>query len=184
MSNQPYELSTEKQGHRVLCCCDSRKAVLIISGVALIEAITNLVIALRTGALAQHWLAVISVFFYFLVLWAAINYHRGIVIVSLLLLWQLVAFCVLIAELSMAITRDDDNEAFEEMSKSATITAITIGILVKLVIIYVYGAFISEVGSDVMSPETHDGITSAHSAEGLLTLTHMIVRNVSEIGQG
>jgi hypothetical protein len=132
---------------------------MIISGLALIEAIVNLVVALKAGDIAQHWLAVtasaLSVFFYFLVVWAAITYHRCAVIVSLM--WQFVAFCFLIAGLSMAITRDaDDNEAFEDMSKTATITTISIGVLVKLVIMYAYSAFISEVGSGVMSPETHD----------------------------
>ena len=56
----------------------------------------------------------------------------------------------------MAITRDDDNEAFEEISKTATIISISIAITIKLVIMYAYSAFISEVGSGVMSPETHD----------------------------
>lgn len=131
---------------------------MIISGVALIESIANLVVAIRAGAIAQHWLTVtgaaLSVFFYFLVVWAAIKYHRCAVIVSLM--FQFVAFCFLIAGLSMAIARDDNNEAFEENPKTATIIAISVGITVKLAIIYAYSAFISEVGSGVMSPETHD----------------------------
>jgi uncharacterized membrane protein len=110
------------------------------------------------GAIAQHWVTVtgsaLSVLFYFLVVWAAISYHRCAVIVSLM--WQFVAFCFLIAGLSLAITRDDDNEAFEEISKTATIISISIAITIKLVIMYAYSAFISEVGSGVMSPETHD----------------------------
>ena len=66
-------------------------------------------------------------------------------------------FLLPIAGLSIFITRDaDDNEAFEDMSKTATITTISIGAFVKLVIMYAYSAFISEVGSGVMSPETHD----------------------------
>lgn len=132
---------------------------MIISGVALIESIANLVVAIRAGAIAQHWLTVtgasLSVFFYFLVVWAAIKYHRCAVIVSLM--WQFVAFCFLIAGLSLAITHGDEiDEALGESSKTATIVAILIGIIVKLVIMYAYTAFISEVGSGVMSPETHD----------------------------
>jgi uncharacterized membrane protein len=131
---------------------------MIISGVALIESIANLVLAIRAGAIAQHWLTVtgsaLSVFFYFLVVWAAIKYHRCAVIVSLM--WQFVAFCFLIAGLSLAITGDDIDEAFEESSKTGRIIAISIAITVKLVIMYAYSAFISEVGSGVMSPETHD----------------------------
>jgi len=131
---------------------------MIISGVALIESIANLVLAIMAGAIAQHWLTVtgsaLSVFFYFLVVWAAINYHRCAVIVSLM--WQFVAFCFLIAGLSLAITGGEIDEAFEESSKTGMIIAISIAITVKLVIMYAYSAFISEVGSGVMSPETHD----------------------------
>ena len=109
----------EKQGHRVLCCCDSRKAVMIISGLALIEAIVNLVVALKAGDIAQHWLAVtasaFSVFFYFLVVWAAITYHRCAVIVSLM--WQFVAFCFLIAGLSIFITRDADDKKHSKICR-------------------------------------------------------------------
>jgi uncharacterized membrane protein len=130
---------------------------MIISGVALIESVANLVVAIMNGAIAQHWATVtgsaFSVFFYFLVVWAAVKYHRCAVIVSLM--WQFVAFCFLIAGLSLAITRDE-NEAFEEISKTATIISISIAITIKLVIMYAYSAFISEVGSGVMSPETHD----------------------------
>jgi uncharacterized membrane protein len=131
---------------------------MIISGVALIESIANLVLAIMAGPIAQNWLTVtgsaLSVFFYFLVVWAAINYHRCAVIVSLM--WQFVAFCFLIAGLSLAITGGEIDEAFEESSKTGRIIAISIAITVKLVIMYAYSAFISEVGSGVMAPETHD----------------------------
>ena len=131
---------------------------MIISGVALIESIANVIIIFINGAAFLDWLSVtgsaVSVFFYFLVVWAAINYHRCAVIVSLM--WQFVACCFLIAGLSLAITGNDIDEAFEESSKTGTIIGISIAITVKLVIMYAYSAFISEVGSGVMSPQTHD----------------------------
>jgi hypothetical protein len=131
---------------------------MIISGVALIESIANVIIIFINGAAFLDWLSVtgsaVSVFFYFLVLWGAIKYHRCAVIVTLM--WQCVAFCLLIAGLSLAITTYDDEAFGQETSKNATIITISIGIVVKFGIIYAYSTFISEVGSGVMSPETHD----------------------------
>ncbi len=39
----------KKEGHRVLCCCDSRKAVIILNVLALALTITSLMMRLAMG---------------------------------------------------------------------------------------------------------------------------------------
>ena len=85
--------NNKKQGHRVFCCCDSRKATILVSLVALILNIIFLSCSISNSI----WAIVvysISIAFYLLVIFGAIRYHRCAVIVSLI--WQLVAVVLII----------------------------------------------------------------------------------------
>ena len=88
--------NNKKQGHRVFCC-DSRKATILVSLVALILNIIFLIGYATDNHANSIWAIVvysISIAFYLLVIFGAIRYHRCAVIVSLI--WQLVAVVLII----------------------------------------------------------------------------------------
>ena len=70
----------KKQGHRVLCCCDSRKAVIMINLVALAFYIAAIVINALNGTLNNDVVSIIfmciTILFYFTVICSAIQFHR------------------------------------------------------------------------------------------------------------
>ena len=84
-------LSKKTKGHRVFCCCDSRKATIMVSLVALVLNILALINKATVKPVDGWGIAAysVSVLFYFLVIWGTIRYHRCAVIISLI--WQIVA---------------------------------------------------------------------------------------------
>ena len=84
-------LTKKTKGHRVFCCCDSRKATIMVSLVALVLNILALIGRATVKPVDGWGIAAysISVLFYFLVIWGTIRYHRCAVIISLI--WQIVA---------------------------------------------------------------------------------------------
>ena len=143
--------NNKKQGHRVFCCCDSRKATILVSLVALILNIIFL-IGYATGNHANSvWAIVvysISIAFYLLVIFGAIRYHRCAVIISLI--WQLVAVVLIIIG-----TIQFDWSSVSGDTKTQDIIAVTVALIWYLVVIYSLGTFVREVSNGIMSPATH-----------------------------
>ena len=86
-----HTLSKKTKGHRVFCCCDSRKATIMVSLVALVLNILALISRATVKPVDGWGIAAysVSILFYFLVIWGTIRYHRCAVIISLI--WQIVA---------------------------------------------------------------------------------------------
>jgi O-antigen/teichoic acid export membrane protein len=143
--------NNKKLGHRVFCCCDSRKATILVSLVALILNIIFL-IGYATGNHANSiWAIVvysISILFYLLVIFGAIRYHRCAVIISLI--WQLVAVVLIIIG-----TIQFDWSSVSGDTKTQDIIAVTVALIWYLVVIYSLGTFVREVSNGIMSPATH-----------------------------
>ena len=123
----------------------------MVSLIALILVILGL-IATTTGNVAYNgWtiaLYCISIAFYLLVIFGAIRYHRCAVIISLI--WQFISLIIIIWQAAVfnwsSVVGDE---------KTASVVAVTIGIVWHLVVIYSLGTFVREVSSGVMSPATH-----------------------------
>ena len=142
-----------KQGHRVLCCCDSRKATIFLSLVALVLSIMALVGAVmpNEGVPENAWSIAtfsISIFFYLLVIWGAIRYHRCAVIVSII--WEIAALVMIIIG-----TVQYDWSSVSSSEKQSGAIALAILMAWRLLVIYAEGTFVYEVNKGIMSHETH-----------------------------
>ena len=136
---------------QVFCCCDSRKATVLVSLVALILSILGLINITAGSATADAWSITqysVSILFYVLVIWGAIRYHRCAVIVSLI--WQTAWFVLVIIGLAMS-----DWSTVSEEEKNANIIGAAVGLIWYLVVIYSLGTFVREVSNGTMSPATH-----------------------------
>lgn len=144
---------TKKQGHRVLCCCDSRKGVIMVSLVALVLSILGLVsVSMNYKGTQDVWAVVIysiSVLFWFLCIWGAIRYHRCAVFVCLL--WAITSLVLII----IGTVQYDWNSFESEDDRTAAIIGVSIIMAWWSVVIYSDAVFISEVSNGIMSPETH-----------------------------
>ena len=138
-----------KLGHRVFCCCDSRKATILVSLVALVLSILA-IISYSLKPINGWGIAVscISTLFYILVIWGALRYHRCAVILSLI--WQLVALV-----LKVIGTARYDWGALQGDDKTAAIIAVAVIMTWDVVVIYCLGTFVSEVSRGIMTKETH-----------------------------
>ena len=140
----------KKQGHRVLCCCDSRKATIMIALVSLFWSIVALVYAIIDTNVNGVWNYVgysLSILFYILVVWGAIRFHRGAVVVCII--YEIVALVMItIGAVQYDWGTDED--------KIAAISALILSYFLNLIIIYAQMTFVSEVSRGIMSPATHD----------------------------
>ncbi len=69
------------------------------------------------------------------------------------MIWELVAIALLIAVAAMfdwASVSEDQNE------KAGLISLLAVAVAWRLLVVYSYFSFVSEVSSGIMSPETHD----------------------------
>merc|ERR1711862_659817 len=137
----------------VLCCCDSRKATIIFSLVALVLNILALIQTVSNeGPVEQNaWTIAaysVSILFYILVVCGAIRYHRCMVFISLV--WVITSMVFVIIG---AVGYDWDSLSGND--KDIGIVALSIVLAWDLLVVYSLGSFIMEVGSGVMSPETH-----------------------------
>ena len=146
--------SQGKIGHRVLCCCDSRKAVIILSLLALAANAAFLVARAVPGSGIENtgWgpivYAAISILIYMSAVGGAINYHTCAVTICWIL--ELLSLVLYIA--SCALT---DWGALVDEEKSQLIWGYAAVITGKCFGLYVFGTFVSEVNSGVMSRATH-----------------------------
>ncbi|KAL3807007.1 hypothetical protein ACHAXA_010483 [Cyclostephanos tholiformis] len=147
--------SQGKMGHRVLCCCDSRKAVIILSTVAIVTNIAVLVLSAvpGSGVVIEGWwsiaISITSIVFYTFVIGGAIKYHRCAV--TICLIWEMISLALVI--LAFAFT--DWGSSAEDDEKYSTIGTFAWEIIIRVFAIYAFGTFLREVKSGIMSPETH-----------------------------
>ena len=152
-ANEDFSQHRTKQGklgHRVFCCCDSRKATILVSLVALVLSILA-IISYSIQKPTNGWgiaVSCISTLFYILVIWGALRYHRCAVILSLI--WQLVALV-----LKVVGTARYDWGALQGDDKTAAIVAVAVIMTWDVVVIYCLGTFASEVSRGIMTKETH-----------------------------
>jgi hypothetical protein len=145
-----------KMGHRVLCCCDSRKATIFISIGALAMTITSLVLMAVPGSGVENtgWDSIIipsiDIVFYLLVIWGAIRFHRCAV--TICLIWEIIALILICVSAGLL----DWSSIATEQEKYAAIWLIGVSIAWKTFVIYAMGTFVSEVSSGIMSHETID----------------------------
>lgn len=146
------EQSHKKRGHRVLCCCDSRKATILVSLVALVVYILALVGVAwpGDGVPVNGWVIAvyaISILFYFLVIWGAIRFHRCACV--LCLIWEIVAIALSITGMAFF-----DWSTITSSEKEGVIAFFSIMLAWRVLVVYSLGTFVSEVGSGIMSAET------------------------------
>lgn len=143
----------KKQGHRVLCCCDSRKAVILINLIALAWYIAAIVINALNGTLNNDFVSIIficiTILFYFTVMCSAIQFHRCAVIVAII--WML--FTIVWNVVHLILNR---NEIQKTENPQATIITVVVVIVIQVFVIYAECVYVNEVGKGIMSRETHD----------------------------
>jgi hypothetical protein len=145
-----------KMGHRVLCCCDSRKATIFISFGSLLVTIASLVLMAVPGTDVENtgWASIliyaISIFFYLMVIWGAIRFHRCAVTISLI--WEIIAVILICVYAGLF----DWSSIMTEEEKYGVIAVFGVAIAWKIFVIYAMGTFVSEVSSGIMSHETID----------------------------
>ena len=144
----------KKQGHRILCCCDSRKAVIMINLLGLVLVAAGLIAAAVQRTLVADIPSiiayVISILFYFIVMCSALQFHRCAVIVAII--WQLVAIVWLSVGLAM-----NGTELAKEANQTQTdwIIFLVVWYVIHVFILYAEWVYVSEVGKGIMSRETH-----------------------------
>lgn len=142
----------KKQGHRVLCCCDSRKAVILINLMGLLLVAAGLIASAIQGTLVTDIPAIvgycISILFYFIVVCSALQFHRCAVIVAII--WQIVAIVWYTVGLVM------NREALaKEANQTDWIIFLVVWYVIHVFILYAEWVYVSEVGKGIMSRETH-----------------------------
>jgi len=144
--------SNKKQGHRVLCCCDSRKGAIFVGLASVILMIITLIgYTASSSGPTDAWTIAnlsISILFYLLVIWGAIRYHTCAVLVSLI--WEVVALVLIIIG-----TATYDWDSVSGQQKEEDIAAVAILMAWRVLVIYVNSTFLREVNSGVMSERTH-----------------------------
>jgi lysylphosphatidylglycerol synthetase-like protein (DUF2156 family) len=147
----------KKQGHRVLCCCDSRKATVLINFLALLLIVINLIFAGINKTLDTSIVAIviycISILFYFIVMCSAIQFHRCAVIVAII--WEVITIVVMIVGLVMN-RKEVAEETETDSNRIGLIVILVVYFVVKVFVIYAEGVYVSEVGKGIMSRATHD----------------------------
>ena len=143
----------KKQGHRVLCCCDSRKAVILINLIGLLLVVAGLIAGgvqgTLDGSIANIIAYCITILFYFIVMCSALQFHRCAVIVAMI--WEIVAIVWLSVELILS-----RETLASQPNQEGLIIYLVVFYVIRVFIIYAEWVYVSEVGKGIMSRETHD----------------------------
>jgi hypothetical protein len=138
-----------KQGHRVLCLFDSRKATLIVNFIALALLILFFVLtAIVTPP--DVWMIVvfiISVLFYVTVIIGACSFRYCAVLTALI--WE-----VIVLVLNIIFVATYDWNAVPENNRTGTIVAFTVLFVWRLLVLYADGTFVHETRKGIMTKET------------------------------
>ncbi len=143
----------KKQGHRVLCLCDSRKAVMIINLLALVLVIGGIIAAAVDDTLKSDVATIVGycvdILFYLIVMFSALQFHRFAVIVAII--WTVAS----IVWTSVILIIDREKLAEETSNQLDVIIFFAVYYVIHLFVIYVEWIYVSEVGKGIMSRETH-----------------------------
>ncbi len=139
----------DKQGHRVLGCCDSRRAVIVINSIVLaISLLGFLTMAvsdkykLTTSTIIA---SIIGYLFYIIVICSAGQFQYCAVMVAII--WNVADIVLVIVYLS----EKSSNGTATEGDTFGTVLAM----LLYLLAIYAECVYVSEVRKGIMSSETH-----------------------------
>lgn len=138
-----------KQGHRVLCLFDSRKATIFVNFIALALIILFFVLSAITTP-PNAWIIVlftISVLFYITVIIGACSFRHCAVLTALI--WECI---VLILNVIFVVTFDWN--AVPESDRTYTIVAFTVLFVCRLLVMYADGTFVHETRKGIMTKET------------------------------
>ncbi len=142
-------IKDDKQGHRILGCCDSRRAVITINSIALALSFVGLLFVLNSDS--SNWVIIsscINCVFYFVVLGNVLIFRYGVVIVAIL--WDVTIFILMIVSLIIG-WRYDMNGIFRDTFKSYGVLVI----IFTVHKIFAECAFVYEVRKGTMSRETY-----------------------------
>ena len=139
--------SDTKQGQRILGCCDSRRAVIVINSIFLALACLGFILLgvstpLSIGSII---LSCISILIYIIVICSALQFQYVVVIVAIV--WEVISLILLIV--NMIISTDAG------LATKETVSVNVLVIFLSLLIIYVECEYVSEVRKGIMSRETH-----------------------------
>ncbi len=151
-----HGIKQTKQGHRVLFCCDSRKAVLLFSLLSLLLNAFGILTITLFGVpftVIQCVMNSLTIAFCLLVLFGAITYHRCAVILAVI--WELVAIAL---SISLAVLFDwaSVSGPDQHSDKVGIILTVTILLAWRLLVVYLYFSFAREVSSGIMNSATYD----------------------------
>jgi len=138
-----------KQGHRVLCLFDSRKATLIVNFIALGLLILFFVLS-AIATPPNVWMIVvfiISVLFYITVIIGACSFRYCAVLTALI--WE-----VIVLVLNIIWVATFDWSAVPEKNRTNWIAAVTVLFVLRLLVLYSDGTFVHETRKGIMTKET------------------------------
>eukprot|EP00985_Skeletonema_marinoi_P014434 scaffold7311_cov110-Skeletonema_marinoi.AAC.6 len=131
-----------KLGHRVLCCCDSRKAVILINLFALVLIVAGLIAAAVNNTFDSDTSAiigyVISILFYLIVMFSALQYHRCAVIVAII--WNL----IVIVWTSVGLVMERETLFAKNQNQTDIIIYFTVFYVIHVFVIYAEWVYVSE----------------------------------------
>ena len=148
----------KKQGHRVLCCCDSRKAVLIINAIALVVVLAGFIDAsMKTPPGAGPIIFfVLNVVIYIFVMISAFTFGiKGVEIGIFMVVVDIIWFSISIANTALE-ARGWINQGSEDAI--GMIVYVTIMYLLFLLTMYANSVYVLEVSRGIMSKETHSRV--------------------------
>jgi len=138
-----------KQGHRVLCLFDSRKAAIIVNVIALALYIIFFVLAAIIMP-PNVWMIVfftISVLFYVTVIVGACSFRHCAVLTALI--WE-----VIVLVLNIIWVSTFDWNAVHDSNRTNTIIAVTVLFVWRLLVLYADGTFVHETRKGIMTKDT------------------------------
>ena len=138
----------DKQGHRVLGCCDSRRAVIVINSILLALVFLDLLL-LGVSYEIKIWtiiVIIVNILFYIIVIYSAVQFQYVGVIVAMI--WNVVDIVLYIAYLIRL-------SIFGNTVSAEATVEIVFSILLFLLAIYAECVYVSEVRKGIMSSETH-----------------------------
>ena len=143
----------EKQGHKVLCCFDSRKAVLIFSAIALVFTIAIFTDAATSGKADAGRIInfIVNIIVFIVAMVGAFTFGiQGVVAGIVMAIANIIWFAVYLVRNREWLAQ---NQGTEE--GTAYIVIVAIAYLVFLLMIYANSVYVYEVRKGIMSKETH-----------------------------
>ena len=156
VDSTPLIPSDKKQGHRVLCCCDSRKAVIIINMLALAWIIYVIILGAVQGTLSADIVQIVfyalAILFPIIVMCSAIQFHRCAVIIAII--FQVIAVVLHIIAL-IGLGASGELAKLAGDARNTFIVSNVIWFIIYLVVLYSEIVYVREVKHGIMSRQNH-----------------------------